>query len=108
MGAMCSGMGISTVRGDTDTLNQMYFAEGANVSLTHALFAEIIGTAFMLLFGMQVASFMPNPYYAIAIGFGVAACISATAPISGAGLNPCLVLGVNMAADTFGGYSPKP
>lgn len=75
--------------------------EASGFTLFDALLAEFLGTAFMLFVGMQVSAAQSNQYYAIAIGFMVAVCVQATALISGAGLNPALTLGVNVAADLF-------
>eukprot|EP00930_Biecheleria_cincta_P069951 TRINITY_DN57623_c0_g1_i1.p1 TRINITY_DN57623_c0_g1~~TRINITY_DN57623_c0_g1_i1.p1 ORF type:complete len:281 (+),score=20.26 TRINITY_DN57623_c0_g1_i1:46-888(+) len=67
----------------------------------HALVAEFVGTTLMLFVGMQVSSYRPNHYFALAIGFMACVCISSTAPISNGGLNPAVVLGANAAAHIF-------
>lgn len=77
------------------------FKNQGNFSLFHALVAEFIGTALMIFVGMQVSSYRPNQYFALAIGFMACVCISSTGPISNGGLNPALVLGANAAAHFF-------
>mmetsp|Transcript_42215 Transcript_42215/g.89918 ORF Transcript_42215/g.89918 Transcript_42215/m.89918 type:complete len:355 (+) Transcript_42215:86-1150(+) len=76
--------------------------EANHVQLYQAFGAEVLGVAFFFWLIIQIAADTSNAYYALAIGFVNIATVVVLAPISGAGLNPAVVLGNNLVADIWG------
>mmetsp|Transcript_93023 Transcript_93023/g.206954 ORF Transcript_93023/g.206954 Transcript_93023/m.206954 type:complete len:354 (+) Transcript_93023:83-1144(+) len=77
-------------------------SEVNHVELYQAFGAEVLGVAFFFWLIIQIAADTSNAYYALAIGFVNIATVVVLAPISGAGLNPAVVLGNNLVADVWG------